>query len=284
MGLARVQRAQLALEHLADLAAGQLRMDDQVGHALGLAHAAVEPLLQVSRLGVATGLGHHIGNGALAPGVRGHADHRAFAHLGVLQQHGLDVAGVDVEAAGDDHVLLAVAQHDEAIGIHLAHIAAADKALAAGADPLGLAGLVGLAVVARHHAGRAADDLALRTLGQLLALFVDKAQIGVRPGAADGVQLVGELVAVQLAAHAPFGHAVVLDQAAGPAAQHLGLERGLERRAGAELVLQPRQIGLVKGRAVQQALVLHGHQHRVGGGLCLGQLQVLGRVELAHHH
>ena len=168
----------------------------------------------------------------------GHADHRAFGHLGMLQQHALDVARIDVEAAGDDHVLLAVAENDETVRIQPTHVTAADVAPAFAVEPLGLARFLGQTVVAIHHAGRSAHDLALLAGRQLAPLLVDEADVGALAGAAHGVQLVGVVVAVQLAAYAALGHPVVLDEPARPALQYFGLEGGTKRRAGAELVLQ----------------------------------------------
>ena len=53
-------------------------------------------------------------------------DHRGLRHLRVAGEHVLDLAGVDVEAAGDDHVIAAVLEVDVAVGVHHAHVAGAD--------------------------------------------------------------------------------------------------------------------------------------------------------------
>ena len=53
-------------------------------------------------------LEHDEGLDRLAAVGVGHADDRCFFDLGVLKEHRLDVGGIDVKAAGDDHVLLAV--------------------------------------------------------------------------------------------------------------------------------------------------------------------------------
>ena len=50
-----------------------------------------------------------------APLLARNADHRHVDHVGVPEQQHLDVGGIDVEAAGNDHVLLAVEQDDEAV-------------------------------------------------------------------------------------------------------------------------------------------------------------------------
>ena len=188
----------------------------------------------------------------------------------MLQHHGLNVAGVDIKSASDDHVFFTVTQHDKAISIHLAYVATADKAFAVGAEPFGLAGFVGEAVVARHHPCRSTHNFARLSAWQLIARFVDEADVRACAGTAYGVQFFRVGVAMQLAAHAAFGHAVVFDELAGPAAQHLGFELWLEGGAGAKLVLQTAQVSLLKVWAVHEALVLHGYQHGVRCTMSLG--------------
>jgi hypothetical protein len=75
------------------------------------------------------------GNTAKATGVSpqrsdGTPTTAASATAGVLAQHRFEVARVDVEAARDHHVLLAVEQDQEAIGVEAADVAGADEALA----------------------------------------------------------------------------------------------------------------------------------------------------------
>ena len=50
------------------------------------------------------------------------------------------------------------------------------------------------------------------------------------------------------------------------------------------LVHEGRQVGGGEIRMVEQALVLHRHQHGVRGAVLLAQAQVAGRVELGHQH
>jgi hypothetical protein len=190
----------------------------------------------------------------------------------VLAQQRLQVAGVDVEAAADDHVLAAVEQGQEAVGVEAPDVAGADEALARGVEPLGLARLLGLAVVAGHHAGRVAHHLA-GLAGGTRARLVDQADVVALGRPAHGVQLVGVQVGFEDAGAAAFGHAVELGQAAGPARQHVGLELGAKRRAGAELG-ESAQVEIAELRQRHDALVLHRHQHGVRDAVLLGQLQV----------
>ena len=85
----------------------------------------------------------------------------------------LQIARIDVEAARNDHVLLAVHQGQEALFIKPADIARADIAKALWTDPLGLCGLARLVVIAVHHGGGATNDLANLACRQFTALFVD---------------------------------------------------------------------------------------------------------------
>ena len=48
---------------------------------------------------------HDEREGTLVPGGMTQADHRGLAHRRVLPQHALDLAGRDVLAPGDDHVI-----------------------------------------------------------------------------------------------------------------------------------------------------------------------------------
>ena len=107
--------------------------------------------------------------------------------------------------------------------------------------------------------------------GTSLPVLVDQADVVPRRGPADGVELVGEFVREQQAGAAALGHAVDIDQPARPARQHIGLERGREGRAGAGLDPEARQIEAVEIGQRHDPAILHGHQHRVGGALGLGE-------------
>src|SRR6202521_3322439 len=125
--------AQLALEHFSDGAARQALHDAHRRQALDFAEAAVGPLQH--RLGVGrAGPGDDERDRRLAPLRRRPPHHRDVGHLGMGGQHGLEVARVDVEAARDDHVLLAVEQHEEAVGVEAADGAGADEELAGGVE------------------------------------------------------------------------------------------------------------------------------------------------------
>ncbi len=63
----------------------------------------------------ALGRGHHHGLDRLAPPVVGHADDSGVGHPGMGEQGVLDLGGVDVLAAGHDHVLDPVVQEEVAV-------------------------------------------------------------------------------------------------------------------------------------------------------------------------
>ena len=98
------------------------------------------------------------GGDRLAPFVVGHADHGDHRDIGMLRQHVLDLARKNVEAAGDDHVLLAV--EDEQVA---ALVGSGDVA---GMQPAALQGFGGLfrplPVFAPSHAARARRSRRLR--------------------------------------------------------------------------------------------------------------------------
>src|SRR6266700_7583103 len=102
------QLPELRLENLAVVVLGQ-RLDELV--VLGPLEARDIVEAELIELGGRQGLAaacHYEGHDLLAPfGMRA-AHHRAFGDGGMEVQHVLDLARIDVGAAGDDHVLGAV--------------------------------------------------------------------------------------------------------------------------------------------------------------------------------
>src|SRR4029450_10342374 len=103
----------------------------------------------------------------LAPLLVRHADHRAVLHRGMAPQHLLDLAGEDVEAAGDDHVLLAIDDVDEAVLVDNADVAGMVPAEGRGLARRGL-----VVVVAQHDQAAAHHDLAALAARQDTARLV----------------------------------------------------------------------------------------------------------------
>src|SRR5258708_7797301 len=114
---------ELAADHFAHARLGQAAEEmDLFGRlVLGQALAAEGQDLVGARLGVVTqdDEGDHL----LAVPRVGPADHRGLGHRRVFEQHFLDVARVNVEAAADDQVLLAINDVEVAFGVHAPDIA-----------------------------------------------------------------------------------------------------------------------------------------------------------------
>ena len=64
----------------------------------------------------------------LAPVVVGDAEDRGVGDRGVREQHALDLGRIDVDAAGDDHVGLAVAEEQVAVVVEVADVADGEEA------------------------------------------------------------------------------------------------------------------------------------------------------------
>ena len=123
---------------------------------------------QFVRIRLGTFARHDHGGDGLAPFVVGHADHGDHRDIGMLRQHILDLARKDVEAARDDHVLLAV--EDE----HVAALVLARDV--AGVQPAALErfrGRVRSLPVFGHHMAGAHADLAGLAGGDFLVVIVE---------------------------------------------------------------------------------------------------------------
>ena len=142
----------------------------------------------------------------LAEALVGDADHGHVLDGGVSREEVLDLDGVDVLAAHDDDVLLAVDQPDETVIVHARHVAGEEPTIVQG-----LLGGLGIVVVAAHDAGALDPQLAglaLRHLGTL-GIGADLALPAVA-GHADGAHVIDVLEAqVHAAGAGALGEAVV---------------------------------------------------------------------------
>src|SRR5262249_41056325 len=91
----------------------------------------------------------------LAPLAVGPADYGNLAHARVREQNLLDLARIDIGAAGDHHVLGAVFEREIAVRIERADVAGVQPAAAQGARAR-----LCVAPVAGHDAGATAEDFA----------------------------------------------------------------------------------------------------------------------------
>src|SRR5256885_7701499 len=146
----RVQFAQLGLENLPVIVLWQ-RLDEDIV----LRPLEARDLGQAKRVEFAERhITHHIGDDDLAPFGMRPPDHRGFAHIGVLEQHLLDLARINVGAARNDHVLGTVLQGQIAFGIEHADVAGVQPAAAHR-----LRARLRIAPVAGHYDIAAAENL-----------------------------------------------------------------------------------------------------------------------------
>ena len=145
--LARPSGQQLGLQDLVDAGAGQEVEEADLPRDLvaGKAGAAVGEEV----LGPGDGARPEDDPGAanLAPSLVRHADHGGLGHTGVLVEGGFDLGGIDVLAAGDEHVLQPVEDAAEALLVALDDVA--------GAEPLAVEGLLGHAFIPSYCASKA---------------------------------------------------------------------------------------------------------------------------------
>src|SRR6267142_4063407 len=148
--------AELELLELAGGGADQGVPDLDRGRALVVRHAAPTVLHQVPLGATGARAQDHERLDRLAPLLVGHADHRDLGHRLMLEEAVLDLDGRDVLAAGDDHVLLPIADRDEGV-VGVAAVTGMEPAV----DD-GLGGLLGLVPVALEDVVGAREHLALR--------------------------------------------------------------------------------------------------------------------------
>ncbi len=126
--------AQFVAREFADRRARQFVDEIERRRNFVLAELAGEECLElVQRERIGAGAQLDKGLRRLAAVIVGNADHDHFLHRGMVIDRLLDHLRIDVEAAGDDHVLLAVDQIEIAVTVHVADIAGqeavADKGL-----------------------------------------------------------------------------------------------------------------------------------------------------------
>src|SRR5215210_978950 len=158
----------LALEDLARRAHRKLVHEPDLPRVLVGGHLLLDVGLQLVLVDRLALLQHHRGAHLLAELVVRHADHGRLLDRRVLVQHLLDLARVDVVAATDDQVLLAVDDEEVAVLVHLGHVARAEPALLRD----GLLVRVVTVPVALHDVVAADHDLADLALWDLVAVVV----------------------------------------------------------------------------------------------------------------
>src|SRR4051812_47432316 len=145
----------LALEDLARRGLRQLVQEPDPARILVGGDAVLDERADLLGARLLPWLQHDGRRDLLAHRLVGHADHRRLGDRRVLVQDLLDLARIDVVAAADDHVLLAVDDEEVAILVELRHVAGVEPAPAHD-----LLRRVGPAPVALHDVVAADADLA----------------------------------------------------------------------------------------------------------------------------
>ena len=114
------------------------------------------------------GVGGDVQHRHLAVGGVGASDHGGLGDLRKLVDDDLDLPGIDVLAAADDHVLGPVDQDQVAIFVEVTDVAGVQPAV-----DEGLRGLLRPVQVATHHVVALDDNLAGLTVGDRAACLVD---------------------------------------------------------------------------------------------------------------
>ena len=195
-----------------------------------------------------------MGADLLAELLVGNAEHRAVAHARHLDQHRFDLGGIDVDAARDDHVALAVAQEDVAVGILVADVAHRHEIAQRDFAPLGVVVVVGELREVRP----AQIDLAHLALLHVAALLVDDAQGGALDDMADRAGLAERLRRIVPDHDAGLGGAVVFGDDRAPPFDHLALHR---RRARRRPMRDPAQRGEVVASLHLGGQAQEAHEH-----------------------
>src|SRR3984893_19462447 len=123
------------------------------------------------------GLAHYIGDRDLLPSRIGAPDHGGFGYRRMLVQDALDLGAIDVLAAVDDHVLLAVVYKEIAV-----RIAGPDVAGKIPAVAQGLAGRRLVAPILEEHVRPAYHHLAGSAGRHLASALIHDARLAERTG------------------------------------------------------------------------------------------------------
>src|SRR5690606_19982580 len=193
----RVEFAQFEFVDLAGHQLGQLRDEDDFPGLLVAGDLAFREFDEFAVADADARLEHDDRADAFAPLRIGHADHRAFGYGVVLQQRVFDFPRINVFAAGNDHVFLAVDQMQHAVLVEHAHVAGVDPAVANG-----VGGGDVIVPVAAEHRGAARDDFARHARRTVVAVGVDDARLHAGEGLAHAHQPAALALAAIRAMHA----------------------------------------------------------------------------------
>ena len=195
-------------------------------------------------------------------------------------QQVLQLLGIDVHPAGDDHEALAVGQVEEAVLVQPAHIAQRRPAV-----PVGVLGhLIGRIVIAERRAAGEIDD-ALAARRQRLAVVAADLHLGRRALAHRA--LVGQpVVRADMAEAVALAAGVVFVDDRPPPLHHLLLDRDGAGGGGVDGRRHRGQVvaGADLRRQFQHPDEVGGHELAAVDAVFFDQLQGVLGIEFLHHH
>src|SRR5882762_8847348 len=169
--------AQFALQDLAD-AGSRESIEELIGRRpLDFADPPIHEGSEGSGIELAPRLRRYEGHWRLAPTLRRHTDDSRLQHIRMLDDDVFNVARVDIESPGYDHVLFAIDEGQKAIRVEFANVSRTDEPLAGAVEPLGIRTLPGLIVIARHHRFRMPNDLTRLARWNFPSVLADEADI-----------------------------------------------------------------------------------------------------------
>ena len=192
----------------------------------------------------------------------GDTHRHSLLQLGVLVEHLFDVSRVDVKAAGDDHILLAVHDAKVAVLVHAGDIARVQPAIL---EDVGR--LLRHVPVAFHHLGSLDAQLASLPLGHddRVILQVDQLALGIGPGQPYRPDAVLPVDRVRVGHRRGLGEAVTLDQPAAGQILEVGLHFFGQASTPADAGLDGTQIVLADVRIVVDGHIHSGHAGKERG-------------------
>src|SRR4051794_29156533 len=151
-------------------------------------------------------------------------------HSGHRMQHRLDLGRIDVDAAGDHHVALAVADEDVAVLVDVTDIPRGDETVA-----VDLGTFLRLVVIGEvRRPGHARIDLADLAGREHAAVVTDEAQLRTGRDPADRARLLQRILGGRKGHGAGFGRAVEFVDHRPPPLDHGTLDVGWTRRGGVD--------------------------------------------------
>ena len=229
-------------------------------------------------------LHHHDRFHRFAPLLVGHADHGDFGDVGMVADRALDLGGIDVLAAGDDHVLDAVVDVEIAVLVEIAGVSSAQPVVLVQRSGGGLRQVP----VAGHVGAGARRDLADFARRQFVAVGIEDRELNAGQGLAGGAHAVQPLDVILRRqcddGAGGLGHAVHLHKTAFEHLDAFLQQRRRNRRGAIQHVFQLREIDLAGAGLPHHELHRGRHHEQLGDAGFFEEIQHLCRIEFARDH